>query len=557
MRRDLKGLADERFDVLVIGGGITGSCICHDASLRGLSVGLVERGDFAGATSSASSKLLHGGIRYLPKAQLWKVRESAREQAVFQRLAPHLTRWIPFLIPTERSVPAKGALAMQAAMKVYSLCCMGLSALVTDPAKQQPRHRFLPPDEAVRNVPLLAAIPGLTGAQILYESHMHSSERMCLAFLKSAVGRGAIVANYLEVQDYLTRNGRVEGVKVMDRLDGQKFDIRARLVVNAAGPFVQTINKACPSLGLHHPLTSFSRGVHLVTRQIEPEYALALTTEKKTEGLITRGGRHFFIIPWRGHSLIGTTNVPVKGELTSIRVTARDVEEFLADINSSLPGIALRGEDVKYAFTGLYPIIARRIKPDTYQGTGEYQIVDHAKKDGIEGCITALGAKYTTARHVAASTVDLVFLKLGERDPGCSTASVPLDEGAIQDLYAFRRQCQKEYEALLEPELIDHLLINHGREINTLIRIGGKRDMLERVAANRRTLEVEIAYAVSREMACTLEDVVFRRTGMGTIGHPGRQALRRCAGIMAELLEWGPDEIERQIALVEQRYCYG
>ena len=556
MQRELKRLADEQFDVLVIGGGITGSCICHDAALRGLSVALVERGDFAGATSSASSKLLHGGIRYLAKAQFGKVRESAREQAIFQVLAPHLTRWVPFLIPTEKSAPAKGALAMRAAMRVYSLCCAGLSSLVTDPAKQQPQHRFLSAREAVQNVPLLHAIPGLTGAQILYESHMHSSERMCLAFLKSAAGRGAAIANYLEVRKYLTRNGRVEGVRVQNRLDGQEFDIRARLVVNAAGPFVQKMNQTLPSLRLHHPLTGFSRGVHLVTRQIEPEYALALTTGKKTEGLITRGGRHFFIIPWRGHSLIGTTNVPVREELTSIRVTEQDVEEFLADINSSLPDINLEVQDVKYAFTGLYPIIARRIKPDTYQGTGEYQIVDHAQKDGVEGCVTALGAKYTTARHVAARTVDLVFRKLEETDPGCSTDSVPLDEGNIQDMHAFREQCRQQYGSCMESELVDHLLINHGCEIDALVRLGREQGLLEPVAAGRSTLKAEIIHAISHEMACTLEDIVFRRTGLGTIGHPGRQALQWCARVMAGHLGWSDEETKQQLDQVEQRYVY-
>ena len=149
-----------------------------------------------------------------------------------------------------------------------------------------------------------------------------------------------------------------------------------------------------------------------MTRQIHPKYALALTTKKKTEGYITRGGRHFFIIPWRGRSLIGTTNVPFTEELDSIKVTATDIRYFLADINEALPDLNLGRDDVHYAFTGIYPLIAEKIKPDTYQGTGDYQVVDHGQSDGVEGIITALGAKYTTARHMAEKTVDLAVANI-------------------------------------------------------------------------------------------------------------------------------------------------
>ncbi len=556
MQRDLQQLASKEYDLLVIGGGITGSCIAHDAALRGLSVALVEKNDFGAATSSASSKLLHGGIRYLPKGQVWKVRESAREQAIFQCLAPHLTRWLPFLIPTDNSAPAKGVLAMKAAMGVYGLCCLGLSTLIPDPGKQPPGREFLPPAEVLSRVPMLSALQGLTGAQVLYESHMHSSERMTLAFLKTATANGADIANYLEVTDLLARDGRVEGARVRDRLGDEEFEVRARLVVNSAGPFVQKVNRSLPGLRLHHRLTGFSRGVHLVTRQLEPRYALALTTRKKTEGFITRGGRHFFIIPWRGRSLIGTTNVPVEGELEDIRVTARDVADFLEDINEVLPAVNLTESDVHYAFTGIYPIIAREIKPDTYQGTGAFQIVDHAKKDGIEGVVTALGAKFTTARHVAALCVDLVMQRLGRRDPGCATSSTPLAEGEIQDIRAFSHQCQARYAGLLADDVTRALIRNHGREIDTLVSRGREEGGLEPVAPDRHTLVVEVEHAVRNEMALTLEDVVFRRTGLGTIGHPGAEALQRCVAIMAAHLGWDAGEQQRQISMVEERYQY-
>ncbi|HEB50680.1 MAG TPA: FAD-dependent oxidoreductase, partial [Desulfobulbus sp.] len=411
-------------------------------------------------------------------------------------------------------------------------------------------------DDVLARVPMLSALQGLTGAQVLFESHMHSSERMTLAFLKTAVANGARVANYLAVTDLLAQGGRVEGARVRDRLGHDEFEIRARLVVNSAGPFVQQVNRSLPGLRLHHRLTGFSRGVHLVTRQLEPRYALALTTRKKTEGLITRGGRHFFVIPWRGRSLIGTTNVPVEGELDQIRVTARDVTDFLQDINEALPEANLAESDVHYAFTGIYPIIAREIKPDTYQGTGAFQIVDHAKKDGVQGIITALGAKFTTARRVAALAVDLAMKRLERRDPGCATSHTPLAEGEIPDIRAFVHQCQGRYAGLLAADVTDELIRNHGREINALVRLGRETSTLEPVAPGRHTMVAEIEYAVRNEMARTLEDVVFRRTGLGTIGNPGREALERCAAIMAGHLGWDKDEQARQLAMVEDRYRY-
>lgn len=554
MQRNIQQLAAEQYDVLVIGGGITGACIAHDAALRGLSVALVEKNDFGGCTSSASSKLLHGGIRYLPKAQFHKVRESAREQAIFQHLAPHLTRWLPFVIPTDKSSLLKGKTALKAAMIVYGLCCTGLSGLIHDSGKQPSLRTFLGAEELLGEIPMLSAIEGLTGAQILLESHMHSSERMTLAFLKTAVKNGACIGNYLQVDQLLAQRRRVTGVQVTDGLTGDTVSIHARMVVNSAGPYTQAINESVPGLRLHHRLIGFSRGVHLVTRQLEPKYAMALTTKKKTEGFITRGGRHFFILPWRGCSLIGTTNVPLTEKLDDIRVTKKDIVDFLCDINEALPSIRLTMDDVYYAFTGIYPIIAKEIKPDTYQGTGEFQIVDHAEKDGIQGIVTALGAKFTTARNVARQAVDLVTDKLDARVADCRTVETQLLEGRIDDISGFTAGCIERYSSLLPEVTILHLLRNYGSTIDQLIERGKQQNMLTKICPERETLEIEVDYGVRHEMAITLDDIMFRRTGLGTIGYPGDKAVARCADIMGDILGWDDAQKEQQIAVVRRRY---
>ena len=556
MQRRLERLADAEYDLLIIGGGITGAFVAHDAILRGLRVALVEKNDFGAYTSSASSKLLHGGIRYLPKGQVWKVRESYRETAIFQHIAPHLTRWLPFLVPTEAGSLMKGKEAMHLAMLLYGLCGSGLDRLIIDAGKRPPARRFLDPDAARQSAALLAALPRLTGAQVLWESHMHSSERMTLAVLKTAARGGAEVANYVAVRGLLGEGDRVIGVQAEDRLSGAVFDIRARLVVNAAGPYVQGINESMPQLRLGQRLTGFSKGVHLVTRQLEPEYALALTTQKKIEALVSRGGRHFFIIPWRGCSLIGTTNVPFDGRLDEVRVTARDIDDFLADINAALPEARLSREDVRYSFCGIYPLIASNVRADTYQGTGEYQVIDHARTNGVEGVITALGAKYTTARFVAEQAVDLALGKLGRSGTPCCTVQCRLAEGEIDDIRAFRGECRRLFAGELAADLVDTLVSNHGCEAQTLIARGRECGLLQPTVAGRETLDIEIDHAVRHEMALSLDDLLFRRTGLGTVGHPGAEALARCTVLMGDLLGWNETERSRQIESVAARYTY-
>ena len=385
---------------------------------------------------------------------------------------------------------------------------------------------------------------------------MHSSERMTLAVLKSAVRQGAEAANYLRVDGLVCDRGRVVGAQVTDRISGDNFTIRARLTVNAAGPHVQGINESVPQLRLKERLTGFSKGVHLVVRQLEPECALALTTGKKLEGIVSRGGRHFFIIPWRGCSLIGTTNVPFNGPLDEVRVTGRDIDDFLADINGALPETRLTRDDVRYSFCGIYPLIASEVRADTYQGTGEYQVIDHGSANGVDGIITALGAKYTTARRVAEQAVDLATTRLGRTGAPCRTASERLAEGAIDELETFQGDCHRRYGAELAPAIIDELVRNHGRELHHLVALGRERRQLQPITPNRPTLEVEIGHAVQSEMALTLDDLLFRRTGLGTIGHPGEAAVARCADLMGALRGWDEAEKARQIKAVASRYAY-
>ena len=547
MRRSLDTLERTVFDVAIIGGGITGACLAHDAALRGLKVALVERGDFGGATSASSSKILHGGIRYLQQLRFDKVRESARERNCLRRIAPHLVRWVPFLVPTERRLSG-GRWLLSSGMAVYA--ALGGADESGDDLRV-PSGTYFDRAALGREAPLLAAVGRFTGAFVLNECHLHSSERMTLAFLKTAVRHGAVVANYVASDGLLREGTRVAGVRARDLERGDEIRVPARITINAAGPWLPGLNDRFAAGPLRRRVTGLAQGAHVVTRQVLPDYAAALPTERASGAWLDRGGRHVFVIPWRGHSLIGTSNRPFLGEPGDVRPGPQDVSDLVGDVNRALPAANLRREEVRHAFAGLYPLTARRIAAGVYQGTGDYQIVDHGRDGGADGFVSVLGAKFTTARRVAELAVTLVCRKLGRSGARCLTRDTPLAGGAPRVSAPAPRIGAPRPDAATRESLARH----YGAEADDVLgAAGGDPSLLRRVAAHRETIGAEVVYAVEHEMARQLADVVFRRTGLGTLGHPGEPALERCAAIMAARLGWS--DAQRAEQLRSTRDCF-
>ena len=551
-------MEDRAFDLLIIGGGISGACLAHDAALRGLSVALVEQQDFGAATSAASSKILHGGIRYLQQGQLRKLRESALERCRFQAIAPHLTHYVPFLIPTYRGL-RKGRALLRAGVTLHSLLCAGQDRAIHDAEKRVPPWRSQTRAETLRLAPVLDDQKALTGSILIPESHMHSSERMTLAFVKTAAANGAVVANYVAVDALLTEGRTAHGVRAHCRLASRAgLEIRARLIVNATGPWLPALNRHFALPRLHRDVTHFSKGVHLVTRAVTDDVALVLPTNRPQQTLFDRGGRHLFVIPWRGRSLIGTTNTPFNGTPDETRSTVEDVRDFLRDLAVTLPRADLTERDVLHAFAGLYPLTAHRIRPEMYQGTGEYQIVDHGRLGHIDGVISVLGAKYTTARRLAELSVNLVVAKLGLDARPCQTARTPLMGGEIEDLRSFLEQAERRFADRVPPDVVRNLVQQYGREIDAVVGTpSGPPAAPARLAAGRTAIEAEVGFAVRDEMAVQLDDVIFRRTGLGTLGHPGRDCLNRCATLMGNALGWTAPYRAEQIARTAALFLMG
>lgn len=547
MIRDIPALEKTEFDLVVVGAGITGAFLAHDAALRGLKVAIIDKSDFGAATSSASSKLLHGGIRYLQQGRLNKVRESAKERVFFQVIAPHLTRYVPFVVPARKGLSKSHGLLV-AGMMAYQLVCFGQNWLIKDAAKRVPGWRRVSADNIESRIPGFDA-QGRGGVEF-FESHMHSSERMTLAVLQTAVSNGARAANYVQFSDFLMDGQTVIGVRATDLLTGREMNISSRFVINAGGPWIPDINNKNPHAEKTDLLTGYSVGAHVVTKQLTDDCAIALATQSQNQALINRGGRHVFIIPWRGASLIGTSYRSYHGNLDDVHSTDEDIDDLIGDVNSAFGKQLVSKQDVKYTYAGIYPLIDD-VNPGVYQGTGDYQIIDH-RDDGVEGVVTVFGAKFTTARLLAERSLDAIKNRFNTPLKRCATRVAKTVNGDIGDITNFRRERYERYSSAIERDTIDHLINNYGLAIDKVMSIVlADETMAQKLADDRDVIKAEVVHAARHEMVVSLSDFVFRRTGFGTLGNPGRDALVQCGALLAQELSWDEQRMHEEIAQVQ------
>lgn len=552
MRRNLNNLTRRTYDLLVIGGGIYGAWVARDAAMRGLAVALLEKDDFGHATSANSLKIVHGGLRYLQHADIRRVRESVRERATLLRIAPHLIHPLPCLMPTYGHM-LKGREMLQVALLLNDLVSY-------DRDRQQDRHHYLPPSRLVSPRECAGLLPdvgtaGLTGGALWYDGQMYNSERLTLAVVRSASMCRAEVANYVKVTGFIRKRARVAGVEAMDALTGERFSISARTVVNTTGPWVPQV-----LAGLGAPSqcadTRFAKAINVITRSLNGPCAFSVASKRPyrdADDKLGSGTRQLFVTPWRGKSLIGTAYTPYHGHPDDFRVTEADVQDFLDDINQAWPAARLRLDDVEHVHGGLVLGSGTPRSGGSVQRARHSQIHDH-RADGIEGVVTVLGVKYTTARSAAERAVDRVIELLGRAPtPSCS-AVVPLHGGDVRDFGTFLSDAMRQRPRGLPEATVRRLVYNYGSAYPDVIE-----HMPEIVgdAADCEALVAEVRYAVREEMAQTLRDVVFRRTEVGTAGHPGDETLRLCAEVIGRELQWSLERTERELSDVEQRFFLG
>jgi glycerol-3-phosphate dehydrogenase len=539
MRRDLDALARGRFDLVVIGGGMFGAAAALDAAQRGLKVALVERGDFCGATSAHSFKMLHGGIRYLQHADVPRIRQSAAARAAFLRVAPHLAHPLPIAIPTYGRAGMKSAAVLRAGMALYDALTLGRNRAIADPSRRIPPGRLIGREEAVRRFPGLPR-DGLTGAGVFCDGQMYNPARLVLAFVQSAAALGAVCANHAEAVGLAAKDGRVRAVQVRDGLSGQRFEVEAGIVLNAAGPYAERVLAGSLGAGLTPP-TPFSRDAYFVVSRpvVEGDHALTVTTRTTDpDAVLSRGGRHLFLVPWRGVTLVGVWHKVYGGDPDRYEIAEAELERWIAEVNEAYPGAGLRLDEVALGSAGLVPFGENDPESQNLRYAHRSRLVDHAAERGLDGLLTLIGVRYTTGPADAALAVGLAAKRLGRSVPASRLAWEPVRGGDVPDFEALVRRVAAEGPPGLDPASARALAHNHGSAYGEVLSLCARRPDLARPLEGSTVLAAEVVHAAREEMAATLADVAFRRTDLCTAGLPGLAALRQAARVMAEACGW-------------------
>lgn len=535
--RDLRRLAETEFDILVVGAGIYGAAIAWEAAQRGLVVALIDRGDFGGATSFNSLKTVHGGLRSLQRANLAEIREFIRERRTLLRIAPHLVEPLQFVVPTYARV-GRSRTIMRFALAVNDFVARDRNEGL-DPARRLDASGVIGPEETLRLFPGLTAA-GVTGGAAWYDAQMYNADRVLLAFVQSAVGAGAIAANYVMATGFRRSREQVAGVSARDELTGATFDIRAHVTINAAGGWAPELTSSI--LGGSVVRLQMSKAVNLVTRLPAPACALGDAVD----------GQFLFCVPWRGIAMFGTlhgTHAESAGELS---VREAEVADFLRPLNRAFPGARARLEDVTLVHCGLLPTTGVGRHGEVRLARHSY-VRDH-RADGATRLITVIGVRYTTARRTAEQTVDTVASVLGRALGRSRTATTPLAGGDIIDIAAFLAAARRASNCTTAATL-ERLARSYGTAYPRVVsQMERDPSLAAPLGTDCTVTRAEILYSVREEMAMRLSDAMLRRTEAGSAAYPGRDALEVGAAIMTSECGWDRSRTAAEIDAVEARY---
>lgn len=525
-RADLSQLTAQPADLLVIGGGITGAGIARDAAMRGLRTILVDQHDLGWGTSSRSSRLVHGGLRYLEQGALHLVFEASRERRTLLAIAPHLVRPLPFLFPVHR----RGRLyfwRLAAGMWLYDLLAL---------FRNVRWHRMLGKRGVLRAEPMLRSMDLVGGAR--YYDAQCDDARLVLATARSAIAHGALVSNYMRVDQLEVVDGRVRGARVEDRLTGQHGRVQATTVVNATGPWCDRIRRLEYPHAL--PILRPTKGAHVVVPRSRLGNREAITLLSPIDE------RVMFVLPWGELSIIGTTDTDTPTSPETVHADEADVLYLLRSANAFFPNARLTVEDVVATYAGLRPLLAPEDERSASLVSREHRIIQ-----GPRGMWTIAGGKLTTYRLMAAQLVDQVAKELRKSFghpayPASATATEPLPGGEAGDLAPFHRSGA---ELGLSPATADHILSHFGTEAAAIYNLGREhRDLLRPLVPAHPAIRAEVVHIARRELAQTIEDTLVRRIHLfyETEDH-GVSVAEDVAGLMGEELGWPNEERVRQV----------
>ena len=523
----LAGIEAQQFDVLIIGGGMAGAGVARDLALRGASVALFEKADFASGTTSRSSKLIHGGLRYLELFDFKLVRESLRERETLGRLAPHLIRPLPFLIPIYRSA-RRGLIKVRIGLTLYDWLT---------PGKRTDRSQVIRPEAALALEPEVRA-EDLKGAGFYFDDLLLSPERLCLENVLSACRHGARAFNYAAVEEVLRGPKGTEGLAVRDLLTDRVVRVRGRVIVNAAGPWVDRV-RALAGIS--------DRGAHVI-RTTKGIHCLLPRLTERAVYLPAQDERMIFVIPWREFSLVGTTDTDFDGNPDRLWATKDEVTYLLGEVRGVLPDRRVTADNVLYTYAGVRPL--------THEAGKSPSRVSRQHRVWSEGpggkFLTITGTKLTCFRSLAEEVSDRVMARLGRR-ARARTAGLTLD-GADESAGRVEARAWMDVSAEraatgLARETLERLVETYGRNHVRVLDLARKLpDGSELLCHRNPEIVAQLHYAVAEELTVSLQDFLLRRTGIGQSPCLGLDCALAIAARLADLLGWNARRREAELA---------
>ncbi|MGA2160028.1 MAG: glycerol-3-phosphate dehydrogenase/oxidase [Dehalococcoidia bacterium] len=517
MKRDFKSIPGKNYDVIVIGGGIVGAGVARDTTLRGLDTLLVEKDDFGSGTTSRSTRLIHGGLRYLAQLEFGLVRQDLSEREVMLRIAPHLVHHLPFLIPVHNTFLN---IKMALGVTLYDVISFD---------KTLPNHRYFSRKKTLELEPGLK-VDNLQGSYEYSDCDIPLTERLNFETALSASEGGATVVNHARVTNLIRENNRITGVEIEDEISGDVLQARGKLIVNAAGHWVDTVKDMI--FVNKRAYLRRTKGVHIMIPKISTN-ALVLFSPVD--------GRLFFVIPWREFSLVGTTDTDYNDSLDAVFATASDVKYILDGLHFAYPDIKV--DAIFYAYAGLRSLALKPGKSAS-NTSRSHELIDHSKIDNLDGLVTILGGKITAYRAVARDATDLVCKKMGHK-ARCVTGDKPLPgapelkDEEIKNLSA---------ESGLPYAVVSNLSQLYGSRCREVITVAKEEASgAQQISTGGPDIVAQIRHAVKSESCMTINDFMVRRSIVGFRKDQGADAVAFVAKEMQRLLNWTEEEKDRQV----------
>ena len=544
LQRDV-AMLDRNFDVLVVGAGIYGATIASAAARQGLSVAVIDRGDFGAATSHNSLKTVHGGLRYIQHLDMRRIRESVRAQNHWLTIAPHLVRPLRFVIPTY-GLGTRGSLVLAAGIAAFELVAWDRNRGLSGRARL-PRGGLISRKRLLADYPMLAQ-GDVRGGAFWYDAQMIDANRLTIECLLDASAHGARIANYVEADAFLRHDGAIAGTTARCLISGKQIEVRARLTINAAGPWAERLlERNAIDMG-GRPL-AWSRNMNVVIRQLVADSALGVTSQRSSDAAIGKSKRLFFVSPWRDCSIVGTSHEHFSGTPDSVQPSEAELTEFVAELASAMPSAHITRRDVRYVHAGLTPAELDE-NAGTTRSAHRPAMMDHGTRN-LRGLITAIGIKYTTAPVVAEQVVALA----------CAALARPFDasrtrmNSRLQQNSSMQPSIAAQSQLLPDDDDVTWAHLSYGAAIESVLGILPAAGL----SPSQHIFRCRVLYGIRHEMALRLRDGVFRCTDFVERGCLSEDELVWCAETFRRELGWEDgrtaEELRMTRAEIAARYA--